>query len=90
MEEDTRKFVFEFGKTADGDTAYFGDAKAREEIGKLQPTNIPVGFQVRSKTPIAPHEMYGGVWVLEEYHDFHGLYIYTKTANEVVEEVPEA
>ena len=47
----------------------------KEEITKKY---YPVGRMIRSKNQLNPADMYGGTWELSTFHDFQGVYIYTK------------
>lgn len=56
--------------------------QAKTEVLTQAKTDLyPVGTVIRSKKSITPSQIYGGTWELSSYHDFQGIYIYTKTAN---------
>ncbi len=53
-------------------------------VNRLQGTMVEsysfVGARIASSQPINPAEMYGGTWELKSYHNFHGDYVYERTA----------
>lgn len=61
---------------AEGNRVFVADAQARADIKKMK--DLPIGFRIITNAELAPKDLPEGVWVLEDYHNFNGDYVYTR------------